>query len=118
MVSQVLYLKSKDSQLSNGTDGLGFSFVAHPPLDQEPLVVRLMRSALYRGHPKMEATSADITQESDANVWQCAFRLIGDKFLEFKMGDAHTITQVVVFVSAARRVLRAPSSKDGDEGRM
>ena len=40
MVSQVLYLKSKDSQLSNGTDDLGFSFVAHPPLDQEPLVVR------------------------------------------------------------------------------
>ena len=40
MVSQVLYLKSKDSQVPNGTDGLGFSFVTHPPLDQEPLVVR------------------------------------------------------------------------------
>ena len=37
---QVLYLKSKDSHVPNGTDDKGFSFVTHPPLDQEPLIVR------------------------------------------------------------------------------
>jgi len=39
-LSQVLYLKSKDSQVPNGTDDKGKSFVAHLPLDQEPLIVR------------------------------------------------------------------------------
>ena len=37
---QVLYLKSKDSHVPNGTDDKGFSFATHLPLDKEPLIVR------------------------------------------------------------------------------
>ena len=36
----MLYLKSKDSHVPDGTDDKGKSFVAHLPLDQEPLIVR------------------------------------------------------------------------------
>lgn len=37
---QVIYLKSKDSHVPKGTDDKGFSFVAHLPLEQEPLIVQ------------------------------------------------------------------------------
>ena len=43
----MLYLKSKDSQVTNGTDDTGAMFVPHPPLAEEPLIVRQEVTSKY-----------------------------------------------------------------------
>jgi len=48
------------------------------------------------GTPLVNSLSTDINTDNHESEWNCPFRLVGDKFLNFEMADARTMAQLGV----------------------